>query len=37
MKGVRCFEVKKAINHELEAHGYGSDEKADEEDKMMVV
>ena len=23
IKGARCFEVKKAINHELEAHGYG--------------
>ena len=28
-KGVRCFEAKKAINHGLEAHGYGGGEEED--------
>ena len=32
MEGARCFEAKKAINHELEAHGYGGGQKEDEED-----
>ena len=27
IKGVRGFEAKKAINHELEAHGYRGDER----------
>ena len=31
-KGARCFEAKKAINHELEAHGYGGGEKENEDD-----
>ena len=31
-KGARCFEAKKAINHELETHGYGGGEKEDDED-----
>ena len=29
---MKCFEAKKAINHELEAHGYGGGEEEDEED-----
>ena len=29
MKGAKCFEAKKAINHELQAHGYGGLEKED--------
>ena len=32
IKGARRFEAKKAINHELKAHGYGGGEKEDEED-----
>ena len=32
IKEARCFEVKKAINHELEAHGYDGGEEEDEED-----
>ena len=32
MKGARCFETKKAVNHELEAHDYGGGEKENEED-----
>ena len=35
-KGVRCFEANKAINHELEVHGYGGGEKEDEEEMVMV-
>ena len=31
IKGTKCFEIKKATNHELEAHGYGGGEKEDEE------
>ena len=26
MKGARCFETKKAINYELEAHSHGGGE-----------
>ena len=29
IKGVKGFEAKKAINHELEAHGYSSCEEED--------
>ena len=36
IKKARCFEVKKAINHELEIHGYGGGEEEDEEEMMMV-
>ena len=28
-KGARCFEAKKAINHEPEAHGYSGGEEED--------
>ena len=31
-KGTKCFEVKKAINHEFEIHGYGGGEKDEEND-----
>ena len=36
-KGVRCFEAKKAINHELKAHSHGGGGEEDEEERMMVV
>ena len=37
-KGAKCFEVKNATNHELEAHGYGGGEEEDEEyDDSMCV
>ena len=31
-KRVKCFEAKKAINHELQARGYGGGEEENEED-----
>ena len=31
IKGAKCFKAKKAINHQLEAHGYGGDQEEDEE------
>ena len=37
IKGARCFEAKKVISHQLEAHGYGGGKKEDEEGKIMVV
>ena len=37
IKEARCFEAKKAINHELEVHGYGGGEEEDEEEMMMVT
>ena len=35
IKGARCFEAKKAINHELKAHGYrgGEEENKDDDDR----
>ena len=36
IKGARCFEVKKAINYELEAHGHGGSEEENEEGMMMM-
>ena len=36
-KGARCFEAKKAINHELESHGHGGGVEEDKEGMMMVV
>ena len=32
----RCFEAKKAINHELEGHGYRGGGEEDEEGMMMM-
>ena len=32
VKRASYFEAKKAINHELEAHGYGGGEEKDKED-----
>ena len=37
IKEVRCFEVKKAINHELEAHSHSGGGEEDEEERVTVV
>ena len=37
IKGVRSFEAKKAINHELKAYSHGGSGEEDEEERMMMV
>ena len=32
IKRAKCFEAKKAFNHELAAHGYDGGEEQDEKD-----
>ena len=37
IKGAKCFEAKKAINHELKVHGYGGGKKDEEDDDSVWV